>query len=244
MLRPSTLLPCLWRISPNSCLPLGRQNMNAANLKLAAEILLKKRQDGVIQRTDYDFVCGLPGVGPKVTSIAFLDAFDIELVCLWFVIGIVHTSYFIRYSPCLAALVLLPITQGPGVDCHVTRVSLTSGHCDSAVPEIVRAELMETLDQQDWKHVNHVFGTLGQMLGGKTGDRVRRIIRRAAKSIEDDTKFLEQFAGRCQYLPVYLPKRKRSWYTSRYGGPPSSCTAYRVLILEGQRDSRDNYNDN
>lgn len=116
------------------------------------------------------------------------------------------------------------------MDCHVTSVSLTSGHCNSAVLEIVRAELMETLDQQDRKDVNHVFGTLGQMFRGTTGDRVWRIRRRAAKYIEDDTKVLEHFAGRCQYLPVYLPKCK--WRL------PSFCTAYRVLILEGQRDSR------
>ena len=81
------------------------------------------------------------------------------------------------------------------MDCHVTHVSLTSGHCDSAVPEIVRAELMETLDQQEWKHVNHVFVTLGQMLGGKTGDRVQRIIGGVAKSIEDDKAV-------CRKMPV------------------------------------------
>jgi hypothetical protein len=57
--------------------------MNAANLNLVAEILLKRREDSVIQRTDYDLVCSLPGVGPKVTSIAFLEAFDIELVGLY-----------------------------------------------------------------------------------------------------------------------------------------------------------------
>jgi hypothetical protein len=62
--------------------------------------------------------------------------------------------------------------------------------------------------------------------GGKTGDRVQRIIRRAAKSIEDTIKLLAQFTGRCQYLPVYLSMHKRSWYTTWYGGRlPSALLA-------------------
>lgn len=113
------------------------------------------------------------------------------------------------------------------MDCHVTRISLTSGHCDSAVPEVVRAELMETLYPKHWPHVNQVFGTLGQMLGGKHGNRVRRIIRSTARSINDETGYIENFAGSCAYLPVYLPRAKRNWYASRYEGtlPPALLSA-------------------
>lgn len=99
--------------------PLGRQNMNAANLKLTADILLRKRQCGVIQRTDYDFVCGLPGVGPKVTSLTFLAAFDFVLVCVLY--GFVLLCYLFSLLDCYS---LIAIGTWCGLSCHADIIDL------------------------------------------------------------------------------------------------------------------------